>query len=130
MKRERCLLCETVRYSTNDQLLVLNSAADPFVQEAVEQFATSSARGRITLAEDTLTLAHTLLAKADGRVEHMAFHDCMVHIGAATIDVAVMNLLYQPNNSWMQYGLRAARHVLKVGGRLYVVGAKEGGILT
>ena len=131
MKRQACLLCETVQYSVEDQILVLNSAADPFVRTVVERFSMSSADGCMTLAEDNSALANALLSSADAQVvRHVAFHDYMVHASAETMDVAVMNLLYQPNNSWMYYGLQVAAHTLKVGGRLYVVGAKERGILS
>jgi 16S rRNA (guanine1207-N2)-methyltransferase len=132
MKREQCLLCETVQYSLDDHMLILNSAADPFVRQFVELFAPSSAAGRVTLAEDNIALAHELLSLANHAqtVQHAAFHDYSEHTAPATIDVAVMNLLYQPNNSWMHYGLQMALDTLKVGGRLYVVGAKDRGILT
>jgi 16S rRNA (guanine1207-N2)-methyltransferase len=46
------------------------------------------------------------------------------------MDLATLNLLYQPSNAWMLYGLRVARHALRIGGRLYVAGAKDRGILT
>jgi 16S rRNA (guanine1207-N2)-methyltransferase len=132
MKREQCLLCETVQYSLTDHVLILNSAADPFVRQLVERFASSSAGGRVTLVEDNIALAHELLSLANHvpTVQHVAFHDYSVQAAPATIDVAVMNLLYQPNNSWMHYGLQTALDALKVGGRLYVVGAKDRGILT
>ncbi len=132
MKREQCLLCETVQYSLDDHMLILNAAADPFVRQLVELFASSSATGRVTLAEDNVALAHELLtlAKHAQTVQHAAFHDYSEHAIPATIDVAAMNLLYQPNNSWMHYGLQMALYLLKVGGRLYVVGAKDRGILT
>jgi 16S rRNA (guanine1207-N2)-methyltransferase len=41
-----------------------------------------------------------------------------------------MNILYQPANAWMQYGLRLATYALKPGGRLYVQGAKDRGIIS
>jgi 16S rRNA (guanine1207-N2)-methyltransferase len=137
MKREQCLLCETVQYSLEDHMLILNSAADPFVRQLVELFASSSVGGRVTLAEDNVALAHELLSLANHAhtIQHVAFHDYHDYREReqalpATVDVAVMNLLYQPNNSWMHYGLQVALHTLKVGGRLYVVGAKDRGILT
>jgi 16S rRNA (guanine1207-N2)-methyltransferase len=134
MKREQCLLCETVQYSLEDHMLILNSAAEPFVRQLVERFASSSAGGLVTLAEDNVALAHELLSLANHAhtIQHVAFHDYRERERAipATVDVAVMNLLYQPNNSWMHYGLQMALHALKVGGRLYVVGAKDRGILT
>ncbi|GHO93277.1 hypothetical protein KSF_033250 [Reticulibacter mediterranei] len=132
MKREQCLLCETVQYSLEDHMLILNSAADPFVRQLVERFTSSLAGGGVTLAEDNVSLAHELLSLANHAhtVQHVAFHDYSERVIPATVDVAVMNLLYQPNNSWMHYGLQVALHALKVGGRLYVVGAKDRGILT
>jgi 16S rRNA (guanine1207-N2)-methyltransferase len=132
MKREQCLLCETVQYALEDHVLILNSAADPFVRSLVERFASSSVDGHVLLAEDNVALAHEMLslAKHARTVQHVAFHDYSEQASPATIDVVVMNLLYQPNNSWMHYGLQTALHVLKVGGRLYVTGAKDRGILT
>src|SRR5690348_2513003 len=132
MKREQCLLCETVQYSLEDRMLILNSAADPFVQQIVERFASSSSGGGVILAEDNVALAHELLSLATHArtVQHAAFHDYSEQAISATVDVAVMNLLYQPNNSWMHYGLQTALRALKMGGRLYVVGAKDRGILT
>ena len=44
--------------------------------------------------------------------------------------VALMNILYQPANTWMQHGLQLAAYALQPGGRLYVQGAKDRGILT
>ena len=38
--------------------------------------------------------------------------------------------LDQPSNAWMLYGLQVAAYALKPGGHLYVVGAKDRGILT
>src|SRR5437763_16093559 len=46
------------------------------------------------------------------------------------MDVAIMNLLYQPGNRWMIYGLQVAAYALKPGGRLYVVGAKDRGVVS
>jgi 16S rRNA (guanine1207-N2)-methyltransferase len=132
MKRLACLLCETVHYTTNDQILILNSAADPFVQQLVERFTTSAGRGHITLAEDNVAIANALLgrdAECD-HIQHLAFHNYIAQAGSEQMDTAVMNLLYQPNNSWMYYGLQAAAQELKVGGQLYVAGAKERGILS
>src|SRR5207245_3402344 len=39
-------------------------------------------------------------------------------------------MLYQPSNAWMIYGLQLAAYALKSGGRLYVVGAKDRGVLS
>src|SRR5262249_24990702 len=48
----------------------------------------------------------------------------------STHDIAVMNLLYQPANAWCLYGLHLALIALKPDGCLYVIGAKDRGILT
>jgi 16S rRNA (guanine1207-N2)-methyltransferase len=48
----------------------------------------------------------------------------------ATMDVAVVNLLYQPGKAWMLYALSVAAFALRVGGRFYATGAKDRGILT
>ena len=40
-----------------------------------------------------------------------------------------MNILYRPANAWMQHGLQLAAYALKPGGRFYVQGAKDRGIL-
>src|SRR5581483_1469558 len=69
------------------------------------------------------------VASADN-VRHVAFHEYTLREPAVTVDVAIMDLLYQPNNAWMMHGLKLAAYALKAGGRLYVVGAKERGILT
>src|SRR5205807_395158 len=61
---------------------------------------------------------------------HVAFHEYSSHEPPATMDVAILNLLYQPANSWMLYGLQVAAYALKRGGHLYVVGAKDHGILS
>ncbi len=64
------------------------------------------------------------------RLRSIAFHEYTQREAAATMDVAIMDLLYQPNNAWMMYGLELAAYALKDAGRLYVVGAKDRGILT
>src|SRR5258708_3170402 len=40
-----------------------------------------------------------------------------------------MNMLYQPSNAWLIYGLQVTGYALKPGGRLYVVGANDRGVL-
>lgn len=125
------MLCETVQYSANDQILVLNSAADPFARQVVERLSTTAGDGRITLVEDNVAFASTLLSSSRSDViHHVPFHNYIAQAETAKMDVAVMNLLYQPNNSWMYYALQAAAHALKAGGRFYVTGAKERGILS
>ena len=164
------LLHETVQLAIDDRVLILNSAADPFMLEAAQRLST----GELILAEDNLAslqqfnkLVGTdlllpspivdgntkiqpsvgadlsrpspiyrppLLARAHSktqlRVRHIPFHEYTLHEAPATIDVAILNLLYQPSNAWMIYGLQVAAFALKPGGRLYVVGAKDRGVLS
>ena len=124
------LLAETVQLAAAAHVLFLNSAADPFVSQVAQRLS----HGTITLAEDNsaalnaaLQQLHTLPSSL---MRHVAFHEYTLQEPAATMDVAVMNLLYQPNNAWMFYGLELAAYALKRGGRLYVIGAKDRGILT
>src|SRR5437764_8181128 len=168
------LLHETVQLAIDDRVVVLNSAADPFVLEASQ----SLSAGELILAEDNLASLQqfnkllganvspmnkplgvdvpnpppmTPLVGADLsrpspiyrppvpvrkpsktqlRVRHLPFHEYTLHEAPATIDVAIMNLLYQPSNAWMVYGLQLAAYALKPGSRLYVVGAKDSGVLS
>ena len=154
------LLHETVQLAIDDRVLILNSAADPFMLEAAQSLST----GELILAEDNLAslqqfnkLVGTdvspmnipvgadlsrpspmyrppLLArepsKTQLRVRHVPFHEYTLREAPATIDVAILNLLYQPSNAWMIYGLQVAAYALKPGGRLYVVGAKDRGVLS
>jgi 16S rRNA (guanine1207-N2)-methyltransferase len=136
MSHHSCLLCDTVSLVAGDALLVLNSAGDPFVPFASSQLHT----GMITLAEDNVAvLQATGIDLADlskehqqalPRIQHVAFHDYILHQPASTHDIAVMNLLYQPANAWILYGLHLACIALKPDGRLYVTGAKDRGIIT
>ncbi|HKV02624.1 MAG TPA: methyltransferase, partial [Ktedonobacteraceae bacterium] len=64
------------------------------------------------------------------RYRHVPFHEYTLREAPATIDVAVMNMLYQPSNAWLIYGLQVTGYALKPGGRLYVVGAKDRGVLS
>lgn len=111
-----------------DAILILNSAADPSVPLAIEQ----SGAGSITLAEDNIAtiaaLRHALVPKKQLHVRHVAFHNYIVRAPAETMDLALMNLLYQPSNAWMHYGLEIAAYALRPGGYLYVAGPKERGI--
>lgn len=130
------LLTDTVQFATTDRLLILNSAADPLVERALQRLHT----GTLTLAEDNIAVIEKLTQEARGmrqtsaaptpRVHHVAFHDYIKHHAAANTDIAAMNLLYQPSNAWMFYGLHVAAYALRQGGKLYVTGAKERGILT
>jgi len=121
---QSCLLCDTVQLTANDTVLVLNSAPDPFVIFARQQLR----NGMVILAEDNITTLTPY--KQATNIRHVAFHDYILHSSAASADVAVLNLLYQPSKAWVLYGLQAAAHVLKQGGRLYVTGAKDRGILS
>ena len=121
---QSCLFFDTVHLEATSRVLVLNSADDPFVP-----FATKQVRmGVVTLAEDNVASAQRQLVAP--YVRHVAFHDYIVHALDATMDIAVLNLLYQPGKQWVRYGIEAALRALKVGGRLYIEGAKERGILS
>src|SRR6266700_6417155 len=69
-------------------------------------------------------------ARSQLHVRHVPFHEYTLHEAPATIDVAIMNMVYQPSNAWMIYGLQVAAYALKPGGRLFVVGAKYRGVLS
>ena len=167
------LLHETVQLAIDDHVLILNSAADPFILEVTQRLSA----GELILAEDNLaslqqfnklvganvtpqfpnndptvknvsqqTLKNNLAgadvsrpspmyrpstrAKTQLRIRHVPFHEYTLHEAPATIDVAILNILYQPSNAWMLYGLQIAAYALKPGGCLYVIGAKDRGILT
>jgi 16S rRNA (guanine1207-N2)-methyltransferase len=142
------LLHENVKLAIDDRVLILNSAADPFVLEAAQ----SLSAGELILAEDNLASLQQLnkLIAADTssmhkhvgadlsrpapiyrpRVRHVPFHEYTLREAPATIDVAIMNILYQPSNAWMIFGLQVAAYALKPGGLLYVVGAKDRGVLS
>jgi 16S rRNA (guanine1207-N2)-methyltransferase len=127
------LLADTVQLAIDDRLLILNSAADPFVIEAARRLSA----GELILSEDNIASLQTALSaferehvKTQLRMRHVPFHEYTLHEAPATIDVAVMNMLYQPSNAWMIYGLHVAAYALKPGGCLYVVGAKDRGVLS
>jgi 16S rRNA (guanine1207-N2)-methyltransferase len=120
------LLCEYVQFKATDHLLMLNSALDPFVTLARQRLLD----GDLYLAEDNVA---AMAGSDNAHLPHqhyLAFHTYILHHSAATMDVAAMNLLYQPSNAWMFYGLSVAAFALKRAGRLYVAGAKDRGILT
>jgi 16S rRNA (guanine1207-N2)-methyltransferase len=120
------LLADTVRVEAGNHIIIVNSAADPFVAQLAQQQHIS-----ILLAEDNIAAVQQAQhAVASGRLQHVAFHNYMASQPEATADVAIMNLLYQPGNTWIFYGLHLALYALRPGGRLYVVGAKNRGILT
>jgi 16S rRNA (guanine1207-N2)-methyltransferase len=125
------LLSENVQLAIDDRVLILNSAADPFVPGVGLRIIT----GELILAEDnvaSLQIAQSAFERehirTSLRVRHVPFHEYTLREAPATIDVAVMNMLYQPGNAWMNYGLQVAAYALKPGGRLYVVGAKDRGV--
>ncbi|MBO0784053.1 MAG: methyltransferase [Ktedonobacteraceae bacterium] len=123
------LLRETVPLETSDQVLILNSSADPFVPHAAHQVNS----GTITLAEDNVAVLGECLRALQGAsadIHHAAFHDYLFLHPQETMTVAAMNLLYQPSNAWIHYGLQVAFHTLQPGGHLYVTGAKDRGILS
>jgi len=127
------LLLDALQFAAGDQVLILNSAADPFVPVIAKQLST----GTITLAEDNIAALQSAQSALEQELSagkqnfgHIPFHKLISHHPAATMDVAIMNLLYQPGNSWIAYGLRVAAYALKPGGHLYVVGAKNRGVLS
>ena len=116
------LFSETVQLAADSHVLVLNSAANPFVSQAAQQLTD----GTITLAEDNIAV----LGDATHSFRHVPFHEYTLCEPPATMDVALLDLLYQPNNAWIHHALRIAAYALKPGGTLYVVGAKERGIIS
>jgi 16S rRNA (guanine1207-N2)-methyltransferase len=132
------LLDNTVQLAIDDRVLILNSAADPFVPKAAQQVVA----GELLLAEDNIALLQSAYAALErehsmpggrnslSRYRHVPFHEYTLREAPATIDVAVMNMLYQPSNAWLTYGLQVTGYALKPGGRLYVVGAKDRGVLS
>jgi 16S rRNA (guanine1207-N2)-methyltransferase len=127
------LLCETVPLAIDDRLVVLNSAADSFVQESALRLSA----GKLTLAEDNLAALQRaqeaiLRARAPASLtlRHIPFHEYALHMPPATMDIAVLNILYQPGNAWTDYALQLAMYALKPGGQIFVQGAKDRGILT
>lgn len=139
MKLQSCLLCDAVQFTAHTHLLILNSAPDPFVRFALERLQNAGGAdrdGSITLAEDNIAAVQALLpqkppfANNTGLVRHAAFHDYILHSPGQIVDVAVLNLLYQPAKAWMLYALQVALHALRTDGHLYVTGAKDRGIAT
>jgi 16S rRNA (guanine1207-N2)-methyltransferase len=129
MLRQSCLLCDTVQLATHDSVLILNSAADLFVQQVVQHENIET----LLLAEDNIAAAKAVELSSLNKkpvFQHTAFHNYILHHQPATIDVAVMNLLYQPGTAWIMHGLQIAAYALRPGGLLYVTGAKERGILS
>jgi 16S rRNA (guanine1207-N2)-methyltransferase len=120
------LLAETVAIHHADRVLLVNSAANPFVSQLAQQVTD----GTITLAEDNIATAQATLQLSPTKLQHVAFHNYISGQPAATMDTAIMDQLYQPGNTWTNYGLQVALYALRPQGRLYVVGAKDRGILS
>lgn len=126
------LFNETVQLAIDDRLLVLNSAADPFVPVAAQRIPA----GELVLAEDNIAALHNTqkVLRSDRfktfRARHVPFHEYTLYEPSATCNVALMNIVYQPANAWMQHGLQLAAYALQPGGRFYVQGAKDRGILS
>src|SRR5258708_36351620 len=132
------LLDNTVQLAIDDRVVILNSAADPFVPKAAQQVVA----GELLLAEDNIALLQSAYSALErehsmpggrnslSRYRHVPFHEYTLREAPATMNVAVMNMLYQPSNAWLTYGLQVTGYALKPGGRLYVVGAKDRGVLS
>src|SRR2546430_2282232 len=118
------LLAGTVQLAPDNRVLFLNSAADSFVSSVTGQLDS----GTITLAEDNIASLQAALQEAErnglqaNQLRHVAFHEYTLREPAANMDVAIMNLLYQPGNIWVLYGLQVASYALKPGeiGRAHV----------
>jgi 16S rRNA G1207 methylase RsmC len=121
-------LNNTIQISPGNHVLILNSAADPYVPIAAQHITT----GTITLAEDNIASLHEAESKipSSSKLHHVAFHEYPLKEPPSTIDIALINLLYQPSKAWIIYGLQVASYALKPGARLYVTGAKDRGIIT
>ncbi|HEX6556173.1 MAG TPA: methyltransferase [Ktedonobacteraceae bacterium] len=128
MTRQNNLLNNTIPLTPHHHILFLNSAADPFVSTAAQHITT----GAITLAEDNIASLHQAQQQTSPfhSLRHIPFHEYVSKEPPATIDIAILNLLYQPAKTWTLYGLQVAAYALKPGGQLYVVGAKDRGILS
>jgi 16S rRNA (guanine1207-N2)-methyltransferase len=126
------LLTQTLQCALNDRVLILNSAADPCVPWLVQRLGA----GELVLAEDNIAAWGQAQKAVQGvgrtalALRQVAFHEYTLYEAPATMDAAVMNILYQPNNAWMYYALQLASYALKPGGRLYIEGAKDRGILS
>ncbi len=127
------LLCETVQLAFDERLVILNSAADPFVPEAALRLP----MGELVLAEDNVAALQQARdairrerAPASLSLRDIPFHEYTLHSPPAAMDVAALNTLYQAGKVWIEYALQLAAYALKPGGQLYVQGAKDRGILT
>src|SRR6266571_4508986 len=101
----QCLLAETLQFTIDEHVLILNSAADPCVSRLAQQLSA----GELLLAEDNIAACGQARAaiqrsgKTGLRRRQVAFHEYTVHDAPATMDAAVMNILYRPSNAWMYY---------------------------
>jgi 16S rRNA (guanine1207-N2)-methyltransferase len=144
------LLAKNVQLARDEHVLFLNSAADPFVALAAQQVPA----GTITLAEDNIAAllhvgARFIAPSAPSApsappsthtndmpvnlmpiIRHVAFHEYTSCEPVATMNCAILNMLYQPGNAWIHYGLALATYALRPGGYLYIVGAKDRGVMT
>jgi 16S rRNA (guanine1207-N2)-methyltransferase len=126
------LLAQTLRCALNANAVIVNSAADPCVLQLAEQVGA----GEVVLAEDNVAAREQAWTgmyhpgRQHARLRHVPFHNYTACEAPATMDVAAMNILYQPDNTWMRYGVHLAAYALKAGGRLYIEGAKDRGILS
>jgi 16S rRNA (guanine1207-N2)-methyltransferase len=120
------LLAETVAINKTDRILFVNSAANPFIAQLAQQVTP----GTIILAEDNIANAQAAQQLSPVQLQHVAIHNYISCQPAATMDSAIMDLLYQPGNTWANYGLQVAHYALRLHGCLYVVGAKDRGILS
>ena len=128
MTLQNHLLNNVIQLTPRQHILFLNSADDPFVSAAAQHITT----GAITLAEDNIASLHQVQRQISPShtLRHIPFHEYITNEPPATIDIAILNLLYQPAKTWTLYGLQIAAYALKPGGQLYVAGAKDRGILS
>ena len=152
------LLVKTVQLAHDAHVLFLNSAADPFVAVAAQQLPTGNITlaedniaalqhvGARTLSGGQVIIAPSGTSASDvpviiapdtshqsrsiPAIRHVAFHEYTSWEPAATMDCAILNMQYQPGNAWIHYGLALAAYALRPGGSLYVVGAKDRGVIT
>src|SRR5260370_39533688 len=95
------LLGDTVQLAIDDRVLILNSAADPFVPQAAQKVVA----GELLLAEDNIGLlqsAYSALGREKtrpvgrnsmSRYRHGAFHEHTSHEAAPAIHAAVSEYL-------------------------------------
>src|SRR5574337_1376037 len=98
------LLSQTIELGGALHILFLNSAAHPLVALAAQQLQAAT----ITLAEDNVAALNV------PGLRHVPYHEYTLWEPPATMDVAILDLLYQPNNAWVSYGLRVAAYALKI----------------